>query len=232
MKLLNTLKVALLAVTIIAGTVSAQEFELVSGNATATASTTESYLYEASNVVDGNSSTRWASSFSNNQELIIDLGQAENIAKVVINWEAASATYYKLQFSNNFADWSNPPSYVDAGADGGLDEIVQDFGMYRYMKIVLVERATQYGFSIFDVEVYKEIAAPHMTAQSLSLIKYDNTNGGRPLETCTEEIVGKVIVSRTGHYSHSDRMMVCLGASTPVTAMNYTWVIVGQGVSQ
>ncbi|MGL1903020.1 MAG: discoidin domain-containing protein [Fibrobacterales bacterium] len=229
MTLLTTLKTAAITLALAATVTSAQNFELVSGGATVIASSTESYLYEASNLTDGDDASRWASVFQNNQELVVDLGETTDIQKVVLKWEAAHATYYKLQFSHDQYNWTTGISHTNANGDGGIDEIVQDFGDYRFMKVILVERATQYGFSLYEVEVYTESAAPNLTAQSLTLSKFDNTSGGSPLENCTEDIVGKVIVSRTGHYSLTDRVMVCLGASTPVTSMRYGWVIIGSG---
>ncbi|MGL1936523.1 MAG: discoidin domain-containing protein [Fibrobacterales bacterium] len=229
MKLLTTLKAAAITLALTATVTSAQNFELVSGGATVTASSTESYLYEVSNLTDGDDGSRWASVFQNNQEVIVDLGETTDIQKVVLKWEAAYASYYKLQFSHDQYSWTTGISYTNAGGDGGVDEITQDFGDYRFMKVILVERSTQYGFSLYEVEVYTESVAPHLTAQSLTLAKYDNTSGGSPLEICTEDIVGKVVVSRTGHYSLEDRVMVCLGASTPVTSMRYGWVVIGSG---
>ncbi|MGL1903685.1 MAG: discoidin domain-containing protein [Fibrobacterales bacterium] len=232
MTLLNILKRVALLTTVVSSLASAQYYELVSGNATATASSTESYLYEASNVLDGDQGTRWASEFFNNQELVIDFGGTVDIQKVVLKWEAAHASNYELQFSYNGYDWSTPSAYVDANANGGVDEIVSDFGYYSYMKIVLIDRATAYGFSLFEVEVYKEIGAPHISAESIRFESYDNTNGGRPLPECNEERVGQMMAARTGHYSHQDYVVVCLGASTPVTAMHYEWINIASGVSE
>ena len=47
--------------------------------------------------------TRWASETSEPRALDLDLGEAVPVNRVVINWEAASATSYQLQIANNAA---------------------------------------------------------------------------------------------------------------------------------
>ncbi|HEY4701807.1 MAG TPA: discoidin domain-containing protein, partial [Streptosporangiaceae bacterium] len=57
-------------------------------NKTATASSTESGAYPASDAVDGNTGTRWSSAFSDPQWLEVDLGSSQSICSVTLNWEA------------------------------------------------------------------------------------------------------------------------------------------------
>src|SRR5688572_23343015 len=58
-------------------------------HATATASSTEHSSHGPGNAVDGNSSTRWSSAFSDPQWLQLDFGSVQPIARVTLHWEAA-----------------------------------------------------------------------------------------------------------------------------------------------
>src|SRR5438045_7068266 len=51
--------------------------------------------------VDGQANTRWSSNFNDNEWWYVDLGATYTLSKVVINWEAAYATTYDLQVSQD-----------------------------------------------------------------------------------------------------------------------------------
>ena len=51
--------------------------------------------------VDGNQSTRWESDFLDPQFIIVDLATTYALNRVEIDWEAAYATQYKVELSNN-----------------------------------------------------------------------------------------------------------------------------------
>ncbi len=230
MKFSSLIKSTVISLAFASTFASAQNYELVSQGATTTASTTESYLYEASNLTDGNDATRWASTFSNNQEVVVDLGEATDIDKIVLKWEAAYANYYKIQFSNDGITFYSP-SYTNAGATGGTDEIVQDFGSYRFVKLVLVERATQYGFSLFEIEVYSEVEpGDHVSVNSLQLKSY-STYGSKPKPDCTHEKIGTMVVEHTGHYEYNYTAYICLAYGHPGLSENLLgWVPVASGM--
>src|SRR5947209_14180207 len=65
----------------------------------AVASSTESSSFPASNVADGNLSTRWSSAFGDPQWVYVDLGSTYKINEVVLNWEAAYGKAYQIQVS-------------------------------------------------------------------------------------------------------------------------------------
>ncbi|MBX6384520.1 MAG: discoidin domain-containing protein, partial [Microbispora sp.] len=74
---------------------------LLSQGKTATASSTENAGTPASAAVDGDTGTRWSSAFSDPQWLQVDLGATATVSQVVLNWEAAYATAFKIQVSGN-----------------------------------------------------------------------------------------------------------------------------------
>ena len=75
-----------LAVTFTAGTAGrAQAATLLSQGRPATASSLENASFPASAAVDGNTSTRWSSAFSDPQWLQVDLGSVSAISQVVLD---------------------------------------------------------------------------------------------------------------------------------------------------
>ena len=72
---------------------------LLSQGRPATASSVENAGLPASAAVDGNPGTRWSSAFSDPQWIQVDLGGTAAIDQVVLNWEAAYATGYRIQVS-------------------------------------------------------------------------------------------------------------------------------------
>ncbi|HEX9017239.1 MAG TPA: discoidin domain-containing protein, partial [Chloroflexota bacterium] len=74
-------------------------------NRPAVASSLESSSYPASNAVDGNTSTRWSSQFSDPQWIYVDLGSSYNISSVTLMWETAYASAFQIQVSSDATNW-------------------------------------------------------------------------------------------------------------------------------
>ena len=77
----------------ITGTVIGATANLALGK-TAVASTSYSG-FPASNVTDGNASSRWSSQFSDNEWIYVDLGSVYTINRVVLRWEVAYGRSYQ-----------------------------------------------------------------------------------------------------------------------------------------
>jgi beta-glucanase (GH16 family) len=106
--------------------------------------------------VDGNTGTRWSSAFSDPQWIAVDLGSAQSIGRVVLRWEAAYGKAYQIQTSNDNAAWST--IYTTTTGDGGVDDLTVS-GSGRYLRLYGTARATVYGYSLWELEVYKGAAA-------------------------------------------------------------------------
>ncbi len=120
---------------------------------TTTASSIEKAGLEAPLATDGSASTRWSSSFADNQWIAIDLGTATVIGGVRLAWEAAYGKSYKIQGSNNASSWTD--LFSTTTGDGGVDNItINNTTAWRYVRILGLTRGTKYGFSLFDFNVY------------------------------------------------------------------------------
>ncbi|SEG69172.1 Beta-glucanase, GH16 family [Actinacidiphila yanglinensis] len=118
---------------------------------TATASSLENATFPASAAVDGNSGTRWSSGFSDPQWLQVDLGRSYALTKVTLNWEAAYAKAFQIQVSNDANTWTT--CYSTTTGPGGVQNInVSCSG--RYVRVYGTQRATQYGYSLWDFQVF------------------------------------------------------------------------------
>jgi hypothetical protein len=120
-------------------------------NRPTTASSLENASFSASAATDGNTGTRWSSAFSDPQWLEVDLGSAQSICKVVLDWEAAYATAFQIQISNDGTNWST--IYSTSTGTGGT-QTLNLAGTGRYIRMYGTARATQYGYSLWEFQVF------------------------------------------------------------------------------
>ncbi len=120
-------------------------------NQPTTASSVQSASFPAVAATDGNAGTRWSSAFSDPQWLEVDLGSARSVCKVVLNWEAAYATAFQIQTSADGSAWTS--IYSTASGTGGV-QTLNVTGSGRYIRVYGTARATQYGYSLWELQVY------------------------------------------------------------------------------
>ncbi|MFE2267080.1 discoidin domain-containing protein [Streptomyces griseosporeus] len=125
---------------------------LLSQGRPATASSQEGAGYTPAAAVDGDlTGTRWASQWSDQQWLQVDLGRGANLSRVVLTWEAAYGRDYEIQASDNGTDWRTLRKVT--GGDGGTDDLAVS-GSGRYVRMQGLARATGYGYSLWEFQVY------------------------------------------------------------------------------
>ncbi|MFJ6675224.1 glycosyl hydrolase [Actinosynnema sp. NPDC091369] len=112
---------------------------------------TESAAHPSSHAFDGDPATRWSSAFTDQHSLWVDLGATKPVRRVRLDWEAAHARQYQIQTSTDGMTWTTV--HADYAADGGTDEVVLDTTA-RYVKLYAFQRATPYGYSLWEMSVY------------------------------------------------------------------------------
>jgi alpha-L-fucosidase len=112
------------------------------------------------NAVDGSGSTRWSSAYSDPQWIYVDLGATYSITQVVLKWEAAYASSYKIQTSTDASNWTD--IYSTTTGDGGTDTLNVS-GSGRYVRMYGTVRATSYGYSLWEFEIYNSGPTPTPT---------------------------------------------------------------------
>ena len=120
-------------------------------NKTATASSLENAGFPAQDAVDGNLGTRWSSAFSDPQWLEVDLGSTQSICQVVLNWENAYGKAFQIQTSPDGSTWTT--IYSTTTGTGGT-QTLNVTGSGRYIRMYGTARGTQYGYSLWEFQVY------------------------------------------------------------------------------
>ncbi|MBO3750418.1 discoidin domain-containing protein [Streptosporangiaceae bacterium NEAU-GS5] len=133
------------------GTPGGGSGSLLSQGHTTTASSTENATFPAANATDGSTGTRWSSAFSDPQWVQVDLGATHSISRVVLNWEAAFASAFQIQTSANGTTWTN--IYSTTSGTGGVQDLSVS-GSGRYVRVNGTARATPYGYSLWEFQVY------------------------------------------------------------------------------
>jgi eukaryotic-like serine/threonine-protein kinase len=101
--------------------------------------------------VDGNTGTRWSSDYSDPQWLEVDLGAAHPITKVVLDWETAYAVAFQIQVSDDGSTWTD--LYSTTTGTGG-SQTLQVSGTGRYVRMYGTQRATQWGYSLWEFQIF------------------------------------------------------------------------------
>jgi hexosaminidase len=102
--------------------------------------------------VDSDYWTRWSSGYTNNEWITVDLGSTQRIGRVKLDWENAYGTGYQIQVSNDASTWT--PIYTTTTGDGRTDDLTGLSGSGRYVRMQGTARATTWGFSLYEFEVY------------------------------------------------------------------------------
>jgi hypothetical protein len=110
--------------------------------------------YSAIKAVDGKADTRWSSAFTTTAAISVDLGSVNDVSRVKLKWETAYAKTYSIQISTDGANWTD--ASVVTNGDGGTDELVFTSTKARYVRMSGLERATAYGYSLYEFEVYSK----------------------------------------------------------------------------
>ncbi|MDQ3609593.1 MAG: discoidin domain-containing protein, partial [Actinomycetota bacterium] len=118
----------------------------------ATASSVEAAGLEAGKANDGDSSTRWSSQWADNQWWQVDLGTTRDINAVELNWEYAHARTYKIQTSTDGATFTDVASVTLDSAK--LERTTFPTVSARYVRVLGLTRATEFGFSFWDARVF------------------------------------------------------------------------------
>ncbi|MFF2480539.1 discoidin domain-containing protein [Paenibacillus sp. NPDC058071] len=107
------------------------------------------------NAVDGSNGTRWSSNHTDDEWFTVDLGANHTIGRVVLNWEAAAGRAFDLQVSPDGTQWTTV--YRELQGDGGKQDI-QLYTEGRYVRMNGIARATSFGYSLLEFEVYDYVS--------------------------------------------------------------------------
>jgi beta-glucosidase len=195
---------------------------LLSQGKPATASSVENAGSPASAAVDGNTGTRWSSAFSDPQWLQVDLGATATISQVVLQWESAYATAFQIQVSADAATWTT--IYSTTTGTGGTQTLTIS-GSGRYVRMYGTARATGYGYSLWEFQVYGTLATGGGCGTTNAALNRPATassteNAGSPASAAVD---GNAGTRWSSAFSDPQWLQVDLGATVSVCQVALQW---------
>ncbi|GHB23244.1 hypothetical protein GCM10010377_11580 [Streptomyces viridiviolaceus] len=119
---------------------------------TASSSADETPDFPASAANDGGPETRWSSPADDGAWWQVELERPVRLGQVVLRWQDAYASAYRVQVSADGRRWRTAASVRDGR--GGREAVRMDERDVRYVRVQGDERATRYGYSLWSVEAY------------------------------------------------------------------------------
>ncbi len=107
--------------------------------------------------VSASNESRWNSSDSNADFLLVDLGQKRTISKVAIDWEASRyAASYNIEVSTDGKEWKTAAAVT--GNTSSLTEDIFEATEARYVKMQGVQRKSGANdYCIYEIKVYETV---------------------------------------------------------------------------
>ncbi|MFJ4911769.1 beta-N-acetylglucosaminidase domain-containing protein [Streptomyces sp. NPDC088726] len=121
-------------------------------SATASSSGDETADFPASAASDGDPETRWSSPAEDGAWWQAELPAPARIGQVVLDWQDAYASRYRVQVSADGRTWRTAAT-VQEGR-GGHESVRMDAKDTRFLRVQGDGRATEYGYSLWSVQAY------------------------------------------------------------------------------
>jgi CxxC motif-containing protein (DUF1111 family) len=116
----------------------------------ATSSAVENAGLSAAAAIDGQANTRWASTREDGAWIQFDFGVRTAVGYMKLTWENAYAKQYSLLVSDDGINWTQ--LRLVTNGQGGAEEFFNLGANARYIRMQGIARATQYGYSLFEVQ--------------------------------------------------------------------------------
>ncbi|MFE0100329.1 beta-N-acetylglucosaminidase domain-containing protein [Streptomyces sp. NPDC059009] len=120
--------------------------------AKASSSADETPDFPAADAIDGDVKTRWSSPPEDGAWWQLKLPEKARVGQVILRWQDAYATSYRIQTSADGRTWRTAATVRDS--KGGRESVRMDAPGTRYVRVQGVKRATRYGYSLWSVEVF------------------------------------------------------------------------------
>jgi len=121
-----------------------------------TVSSIEGTGLEGNKAVDGSYGTRWSSQFTDLQWITIDFGTPTQFNEIRLSWEYAYGKEYSIQVSDDNLSWTT--LVTQSNGTGGFEKYNVQANA-RYLRFFGTKRGTQYGYSLYEIEVYNKITS-------------------------------------------------------------------------
>ncbi len=172
--------------------------------------------YPAANAVDGNAATRWSSGFTDNQWIYVDLGQSFDLSEVRLTWEAAYGVNFNIEVSDDAASWTVASAIT---GNASLNNTIPVTGYTgRYVRMNGLLRATQWGFSLFEFEIY---GTALNLAYAKPVLSSSNESAAYPPENAVD--ANATTTRWSSAYANNQWIAVDLGDIYDLTSVVLRW---------
>ncbi|MFF6995074.1 beta-N-acetylglucosaminidase domain-containing protein [Streptomyces sp. NPDC008313] len=120
------------------------------GTASSSADETKDFPARAAN--DGDPDTRWSSPAEDGAWWQVELAAPVRLGRVVLRWQDAYASGYRVQVSADGRTWRTAATVRDGR--GGEESVRMDERDVRWIRVQGDKRATRYGYSLWSVGAY------------------------------------------------------------------------------
>ncbi|PZR28105.1 MAG: hypothetical protein DI535_08085 [Citrobacter freundii] len=170
--------------------------------------------------VDGNTSTRWSSAYSNDQSITVDLGAIKSLCQVELLWESAYATSFRIDISNDQVNWTTVATIT---GNTSKTNTISISGSGRYVKMQGLTRATGYGYSLYEFRVFGSAATQSCSTNlALGRSAYESSqqNSSYSVSNATD---GDIDTRWSSGFTDNEYMYVDLGSKYPVCSVEIFW---------
>ena len=199
-----------------------RELANVAFGKTVTASSVENAGTLAANAVDGSASTRWSSAAEDESWIQVDLGVATPIERIDLAWEGAYGSKYLVQ-TRTSADQPWTTLVTEDAGNGGVDSH-EVSATARFVRVHGVERATQYGYSLFELSVWSrggEVTAPNLAAAAGA--SATSTSDEAPGTVAKNAIDGNAESRWSSKHTDDEALTIDLGSAQKLSSVAIAW---------
>lgn len=119
----------------------------------ASSSADETKDFPAAAVTDGKRGTRWSSPAKDGEWVQVELARKARVGQVVLHWQDAYASRYRIQVSPDGKRWRTAATVRDG--EGGKESVRMDAPAdTRFVRVQGDKRATRYGISLWSVGIH------------------------------------------------------------------------------
>ncbi|MGI4874361.1 MAG: discoidin domain-containing protein [Janthinobacterium lividum] len=186
-----------------------------------------SSVQAASNAFDGNPGSRWESTASDPQYILVDLGSVQDIVHIRLAWETALGRDFTLSVSAvtappSDANWTNvlTGTWMTVQQTTGNTALSNDYSVRqsgRYVRLYGTARGTGFGYSLFEFEVYAYNPNPNLALGKTP------TGVSSARQAAANAFDGNGTTRWESDYSDPQTLSVDLGSVQPIDDIRLTW---------
>lgn len=120
--------------------------------ARASSSGDETPDFPAAAAIDSDPASRWSSPVDEGAWWQLELPRPARVGQVVLRWQDAYATRFRIQVSADGRTWRTAATVRDG--KGGREAVRMDAKDTRFIRVQGEARATRFGYSLWSVEAY------------------------------------------------------------------------------